>query len=101
MGVISSYDPLVDLVESIGQFVIRLDIYTRIPLTPTMGEMVVKIMATLLSTLALATKELNQGRPSECNLADVMHYSTRRSQICEETFWREGCRGGPAKAGPT
>src|SRR5579863_6308319 len=101
MGVISSYDPLVDLVESIGLFVIRLDIYTRIPLTPTQGEMVIKIMAALLSTLALATKELNQGRPSECNLADVMYYSTRRSQISEETSWRKGRRGCPAEAGPT
>ncbi len=53
-GVTSIYDPLVDLLESIDRFLNRLDIYTRIPPTPEMDEMV---MAELLSTLALATKE--------------------------------------------
>ena len=67
-GVISSHDALTDLIESIEQFVIRLDIYTRIPLTPAMSEMIIKIMTALLSTLALATKELKQGQSSECNL---------------------------------
>jgi len=37
--------------------------------------MVVKIMVELLSTLALATKEVKQGRPSESLLADVLRYS--------------------------
>jgi hypothetical protein len=88
-GVISSHDALVDLIESIGQFVIRLDIYTRIPLTPAMSEMIVKIMAALLSTVALATKELKQGRSSERNLVDAISFLTRRSQICEEISRRE------------
>ena len=56
-GVTSIYDPLVDLLESIERFLNRLDIYTRMPPTPEMDEMVVNIMAELLSTLALATKE--------------------------------------------
>jgi hypothetical protein len=40
-----------------------------------MVEMVTKIMAELLSTLALVTKELKQGRQSERVLAEVMLYS--------------------------
>jgi hypothetical protein len=67
----SGHDALVELLESIEHFLKRLDIYTRIPSTPAMDDIVFKIMAELLSTLALATKELKQGRPSE-------FYSQRR-----------------------
>ena len=64
-GVIASYDGIVDLLESIEHFLERLDIYTRIPPTPAMDEILVKITVELVSTLALATAELKQGRPSE------------------------------------
>ena len=64
-GVSSDYDALVDLIESMELFLNRLDIYTKIPPTPAMTEIVVKIMVELLSTLALATKQVRQGRPSE------------------------------------
>ena len=64
-GVSSDYDVLVDLIESMELFLNRLDIYTKIPPTPAMTEIVVKIMVELLSTLALATKQVRQGRPSE------------------------------------
>jgi len=67
-GVKDSYDALVDLLESIEQLVSRLDIYTRIPFTPAMVEMTLKIMMELLSTLALVTRKLKQERPSECVL---------------------------------
>jgi len=63
--VIDSYDALVDLLDSIENFLKRLDIYTKIPPSHAMDEIVVKIMVELVSTLALATKELKQGRPSE------------------------------------
>ena len=74
-GVVDSYDALIDLLESMEHFLKRLDIYTRIPPTPAMDELVVKITVELISTLALATKELKQGRPSESELADVTPYS--------------------------
>jgi hypothetical protein len=61
----ASYDALVDLLDSIERFIERLNIYTHIPPTHAMDEMVLKIMVELLSTLALATKELKQGRSSE------------------------------------
>ena len=61
----TSYEALVDLLESIEHILSRLHIYTQIPPMPAMDEMVVKIMAELLSALASATKELKQGRSSE------------------------------------
>jgi hypothetical protein len=53
----ATFDALVDLLESIEHFLQRLEIYTRIPLTLAMDQMVVKIMAELLSTLALGTRQ--------------------------------------------
>jgi hypothetical protein len=73
-GVSSSYDALVDLLESIEHFLSRLGIYTRIPSTPAMDEIVVKIMVEVLATLAQVTKEIKQGRSSESTLADILHY---------------------------
>ena len=70
----ASYEPLFDLLESIEHFLNRLDIYTRIPPTPAMDEIVAKIMVELLSTLALATKELKQGRSSKFILLDLLLY---------------------------
>ncbi|KAH9991661.1 hypothetical protein BJV74DRAFT_987712 [Russula compacta] len=61
-GVIGSYDALVELLESIEHFMRRLDIYTKIPPTVALTEIVVKIMVEVLSTLALATKQIQQGR---------------------------------------
>ena len=70
-GVISSFDALVELVDSIERFLSRLDVYTQITPTPSINEIVVKIMVELLSTLVLVTKELKQGRSSESFLADL------------------------------
>jgi len=58
----ASYDALVDLLESIEHFLNRLDIYTKIPLPPAVGEILVKIMVELLSTVALVTKQIKQRR---------------------------------------
>ena len=65
MGVVDSYDALVNLLESIEHFLSRLDIYTKIPPTVAMTEMVGKILVELLSALALATKQIKEGKPSE------------------------------------
>ncbi|KAI0289897.1 hypothetical protein B0F90DRAFT_1929529 [Multifurca ochricompacta] len=58
----SSYDALVDLFESMENFLRRLDIYTKIPSTTAMTAIVVKILIEFLSTLALATEQVKQGR---------------------------------------
>jgi hypothetical protein len=79
-------DALVDLLESIEHFLKRLDIYTKVPPTPAMTEIVVKIIVELLSTLALATKHIRQGLPSESILADALPGSMQCREICEEAF---------------
>ena len=63
-GVSSSYDALADLFECLGNFLKRIRIYSDL-LTPSMAEISVKIMVELLSVLALATKQIKQGRFSK------------------------------------
>ena len=70
-GMISNFDALIDLFESIGHFLNRLDIYTRIPPTPAMDEIVVKILMELITTLGVVTEELKQRRSSESVLGNV------------------------------
>jgi len=74
-GVGSDLDAVVELLESVEHFLKRLDIYTKVPPTQAMTEMVVKILMELLSTLALATKQIRQGRLSESVFTDVSSYS--------------------------
>ena len=64
-GVSTDFDALADFLESIELFLKRLDIYTNVPPTPAMTEILVKIMVELLSTLALVTTQIRQGRQSE------------------------------------
>ena len=87
-GVSSSYDALVELFECLGNFLKRIRIYTNIPLTPTMTEISVKIMAELLSVLALATKQVKQGRFS--NYVHLLSYAkahSLRREIRNEAAW--------------
>ena len=79
-----SYDTLVDLLESIEQFVMRLDIYTRVPHTPTLDEMANEIIVELLSTLALVTKELKQGRTSPPPLKSYLTQSNAEKWLLGE-----------------
>ena len=65
----ASYDALVDIFECIENFLRRLRIYTEIPSNPAMTEVIIKIMLELLRVLALATKQMNQGRFSKLILA--------------------------------
>jgi uncharacterized membrane protein len=71
-----SYDALANLLESIEHFLIRLDIYTKIPPTVAMTEIVVKILVELLSTLALVTKQIKQGKLSESIFCEVLCHLT-------------------------
>ena len=73
-GVISGFGALVDLLESIERFLSRLEIYARIPPTIAMDEAMTKIMVELLSTLALAIRELKQGRSSESVVVHLSSY---------------------------
>jgi hypothetical protein len=55
----------------------RLDIYTKVPPTVAMTEMVIKILVELLSTLALVTKQTKQGKLSEFVFGEVLYYFTQ------------------------
>jgi hypothetical protein len=61
----AGYEALFDIFQSIEYFLNRLDIYSKIPSTAAMTEVVVKILVELLSVLALTTKKMKQGRYSE------------------------------------
>ena len=87
-GAVDSYDSLVDLLEAIEHFLKPLDIYTEIPPTRDMDELVTKTMVELLSTLTLATRELKQGRSSESVLTDMLYNSVQRRGIRTREFWR-------------
>jgi hypothetical protein len=56
---------LIDIFVRIEGFFKRLESYTEVPPTPAMTYVIVKIMIEILSILAIATKEIRQGRSSE------------------------------------
>jgi hypothetical protein len=65
-GISTSYDALLDLFECVSNLLKRLPIYTeRVPLSPMTSDIVVKIMAEVIAVLALATKQIKQGRLSK------------------------------------
>ncbi|KAI0260114.1 hypothetical protein BC834DRAFT_1044836 [Gloeopeniophorella convolvens] len=61
-GVSESYDSLVDLFDTMSRFLERVKVYTRVKPTPSMTEIIVKMMIGMLDILGLATKEIKQGR---------------------------------------
>ncbi len=63
--VIASYEVLLDLFERIQLFLQRLSHYTAVPLTPDTTELLAKIMAQILSILALSTKTMKERRISQ------------------------------------
>jgi hypothetical protein len=82
-GVSRSYDALLELFESIGSFVKRLEIYTKISLSSLMTEIIAKIMVELLSILAQAKKQIKNGRLSKRFLPGT---SVSVSDIVAEQF---------------
>jgi hypothetical protein len=63
IGVSGSYDALGELFECVGYFLTRLHIYTeKISSSPAMSDIMVKIMVQVINVLALATKQIKQGR---------------------------------------
>ena len=63
-----SQEILVDIFERIENFFRRLAIYTEVPPTPEMVDMMVKIMVEVLSVLGITTKEIKQSQTSEYSL---------------------------------
>src|SRR5712691_13307838 len=77
----ASYDALVELFASFENFLSRLSIYAGIPPTPTLTGLLVKIIVELISTLALATKQVKQGRFSEFVLVVTTVYSMEQRNL--------------------
>jgi hypothetical protein len=61
----ASQATLVDIFERIETFFRRLEIYTEVPPTTEMMDMIIQIMVEVLSILGVAMKEIKQGRLSE------------------------------------
>jgi hypothetical protein len=62
--VIASYETLINLFEHTQLFLQRLHHYIATSLTPDMTELLAKILAQVLSVLALSTKEMKERRIS-------------------------------------
>ena len=58
-------DALVDIFERMETFLRRLEIYTEVPPNQEMVDTITTIMVQVLSILAIATKEMKQGRISK------------------------------------
>ncbi|EMD37418.1 hypothetical protein CERSUDRAFT_123391 [Gelatoporia subvermispora B] len=61
-GVSSSYNSLMELLDCITRFLVRLEIYTKVPLNPAMKSTLVRTLVHVISVLALATEQIKQGR---------------------------------------
>jgi hypothetical protein len=61
----ASQDTLIDVFERIERFFHRLDVYTGLPPTNEMTDLIIQIMVEVLSILGLATKQIKQGRMSK------------------------------------
>ena len=61
----SSQDALVNIFERIEMFFRRLEVYTGVPPSTEMMDIIVQILVEVLSILGIATKEIKQGRLSE------------------------------------
>jgi len=74
MGVRADQDNLIDILERMEIFFQRLELYTRVSPPPEMIDIIVKIMAEVLSILGIATKKMKQGRTSKyflCNWVSI------------------------------
>ena len=62
----------------------RLEVYTEVPLTVEMKDIVIEIMVEVLAILGIATKEIKQGRMSKYSLCkDGMLTDGRFREISE------------------
>lgn len=61
----ASHEKLIDLFNRIECFFRRLEIYTGIPPTAAMTNMIIEIMVEVLDVLAVITKGVKRGRFSE------------------------------------
>ena len=58
-------DTLIEIFERIEMFFRRLEIYTEVPATKEMMEIIVQILVEVLSILGIATKKIKESRMSK------------------------------------
>ena len=85
----TSYDILVDLFAFFENFLSRLRIYTGVPPTPVLIEVLAKMITDLIYTLALATKHVKRGRFSESVLVGMRLDPMRHRENFNESSRRE------------
>ena len=90
-GVSSSYDAFLDFFDRIGNFLSRFHIYAGIPPTWMMTDIIVKVMAELLSVLGLATKLIEKGQ--FCKFKGVYLRMAHGSVCCSDVRQEAGGRG--------
>ncbi|EMD37437.1 hypothetical protein CERSUDRAFT_123399 [Gelatoporia subvermispora B] len=61
-GVSASYDALSELLDCITSFLVRLEVFTRMQLSPAMRAILVKTLVHVISVLSLAIEQVKQGR---------------------------------------
>ena len=61
----ASQETLVDVFERVEMFFRRLEVYTEVPATTEMMDMITQIMAEVLCILGIATKEITESRMSK------------------------------------
>ena len=67
----ASEDILVEIFEQVEMFFQRLKIYTELPSTMEIMDVIVRIMVQVLSVLGIATKQVKQGRISKHLLSEL------------------------------
>ena len=84
----ASHEALVELVEPMKDFFDRLGVYTQIPLSSEMAEVLVKIVAEIFSILSIATKEVKRKSASE---SIPTRYTSRLTDlhILSEIYFRK------------
>jgi hypothetical protein len=66
--VIAAQDALIDIFERIEYFFKRLETYIEVRPSAAMTDIIVAIMVEILNVMAIATKEIKQGRTSELSI---------------------------------
>ncbi|KAH9979208.1 hypothetical protein BJV77DRAFT_1154339, partial [Russula vinacea] len=101
----ASQDVLIDIFVRIECFFKRLESYTEVRPTAAMSDVIVKIIIEVLSILAIATKEIKQGRSKKFlkkllgknNLEDAL--KKLDTLTMEELGWRSRKRGRYSQQG--
>jgi len=66
-GVRARYDVIADVFKYIVYFFRRLELYSEVSPTNEMKDVIAKMLAEVLSILAIVTKEIKQRRMSGCH----------------------------------